>query len=173
MGPLVGRLLATFARAIHAKRVFEMGSGYGYSGLWFAEALPDDGKVMMTDLSKTNAQEAKDYFVRARQDKKFEFLVGDAVELIDKVPGPFDIVFIDMDKARYPFGFHKALPKLRDGGLLMADNVLWFGHVLDKNPDEDTKGILEFTRLISRTPSLSTTIIPLRDGVSVSLKENP
>ncbi len=170
VGPLVGRLLATFAKAIGAKKVFEMGSGFGYSGLWFASALPDDGKVIMTDTSKNNARDAKAYFEKAKQDDKCEFLYGDAAAIIENFPDTFDIVFIDMDKARYPLAFHKALPKLRVGGLLMADNVLWFGKVLEKNPDEDTKGILEFTRLIATTPSLSTTIIPLRDGVSVSVK---
>ena len=170
VGPLVGPLLSLLAKTVNAKSIFEMGSGYGYSGLWFASALPEDGKVIMTDGSKRYAEETKSYFKKAGQEKKYEFKMGDAVELIDEVPGPFDIIFIDMDKARYPVGFQKALPKLRKGGLLMADNVLWFGHVLDKTPDEDTRGILEFTRLIYETPSLRSAIIPLRDGVSVSLK---
>ncbi|MBI4436637.1 MAG: O-methyltransferase [Candidatus Omnitrophica bacterium] len=170
VGPLVGSLLALFAKTIGAKTVFEMGSGYGYSGLWFASVLPEGGKVFMTDGSKRYAEEAKSYFKKAGQEKKCEFRIGDAVELIDEVPGLFDIIFIDMDKARYPIGFREALPKLRKGGCLLADNVLWFGHVLDRNPDEDTRGILEFTRLIYETPQLHSTIIPLRDGVSVSLK---
>ena len=170
VGPLVGRLLAVLAKAINARLVFEMGSGYGYSGLWFASALPDGGKVNMTDASSAYAKDAKTYFARAHQDDKYEFLVGDAIELIEQVPGPFDIIFIDIDKARYPLAFRKALPKLRVGGLFIADNVLWFGSVVTDDPDPDVVAIKQFGRLLHETQNLWSTIIPLRDGVSVSIK---
>jgi len=170
VGPLVGRLLAVLARAINARSVFEMGSGFGYSGLWFASALPADGKVTLTDTSKTYAEEARAYFARAHQGQKFEFLVGDAVELIAQAPGSFDIIFIDINKQRYPVALQNAMPKLRVGGLLIADNVLWFGSVVTNDPDPDVVGIKQFGRLLYETPTLWSTILPLRDGISVSVK---
>jgi predicted O-methyltransferase YrrM len=173
VGPQVGRLLMTLALAINARRVFEMGSGFGYSGLWFAKALPDGGCVTLTDTSAARSKQAQDYFDQAREGDKAQCLVGDAIELVQQATGPFDIIFLDADKARYPLAFKAALPKLRPGGLLIADNVLWFGQVTEPNPDSDTQGILEFTRLIYTTPMLSSSILPLRDGVSISLKRNP
>lgn len=170
VGPLVGRLLAVLARAINARTVFEMGSGFGYSGLWLASAVPDEGKVVLTDTSPSYAQEAKAYFTKAHQAHKLEFLIGDAVELLDRVPGTIDLVFIDMDKTRYPLALHKALPKLRVGGLLAADNVLWFGSVVTNDPDPDVVAIKQFGRLLYETPNLWSTVLPLRDGVSISVK---
>lgn len=170
VGPLVGRLLAVLAKAIGARRVFEMGSGFGYSGLWFASSLPEAGTVILTDTSKTRAKQAQDYFARAGQSRKLEFRIGDAIDLIQDDTGPFDIVFLDLDKQRYPLAFRTALPKLRVGGLLIADNVLWFGSVVTEDPDPDVVGIKQFGRLLYDTPTIASTVIPLRDGVSVSLK---
>ena len=170
VGSQVGPLLMLLARAIGARRVFEMGSGYGYSGLWFAKAMPKDGRVTLTDYSDTRCKEAEAYVNEAGHGSTVRCLVGDGIELIKRERGPFDVIFLDADKKDYPLALKTGLPKLRPGGLFIADNVLWFGQVLDPHPDEDTRGILEFTRLIYRTPGLSSSIIPLRDGVSVSLK---
>ncbi len=171
VGPQVGRLLMILARAIGAKRVFEMGSGFGYSGLWFAKALPRNGRITLTDTSAVRSKEALDYFGQAHQAEKVTGLVGDAVELVQGAKGPFDLIFLDADKARYPLAFKAALPKLRRGGLFIADNVLWFGKVTASHPDAETRGILEFTRLIFATPGIASSILPLRDGLSVSLKD--
>lgn len=172
VGPQVGQLLMLLARAIGAKRIFEMGSGFGYSAMWFAKAMPRDGRVILTDTSSARSQQARDYFAKAKQARKAEFLVGDAIELIKHVKGTFDIIFLDADKARYPLAFSTALPRLRHGGLFIADNVLWFGQVVQPHPDADTRGILEFTRLIFSTPGIASSVLPLRDGVSISLKEH-
>ena len=170
VGPLVGRLLWILARAIGARRVFEMGSGFGYSGLWFARALPRGGRVTLTDTSPERSRQARRYFQRARQADKMVFLVGDAMELVSQADGLFDLIFLDADKARYPLALRAALPKLRRGGVFIADNVLWFGRVLNRRPNAETSGILEFTRLIQTDQRLATSILPIRDGVSVSLK---
>ena len=170
IGPQVGRLLLLLTRAVGAKRIFEMGSGFGYSALWFAKGLPANGRVTLTDTSATRAREARRYFTHAKQARKMVQLVGDAIELIRSQPGPFDIIFLDADKARYPLALRAAWPKLRSGGLLIADNVLWFGQVLERHPDADTQGILEFTRLIHTTPGMCSSVLPSRDGVSISLK---
>ncbi len=170
VGPLVGRLLAVLAKAINARVVFEMGSGYGYSGLWFAHALPKQGKIILTDTSHARAKQAQAYFAKANQASKLDVRVGDAVELIEQASGPFDVVFIDIEKERYPLAFQKALPKLRVGGLLIADNVLWFGSVVTDSTEPDVVAIKQFGRLLYETPTTLSTVIPLRDGVSVSIK---
>lgn len=170
VGPLVGRLLALLAGAIQARTVFELGSGFGYSALWFASALPSDGRVVLTDTSAAHLKQAQGYFEEAGETSKAEFQRGDALELVRAYPGPCDIIFIDMDKARYPAALAAALPKLRSGGLLIADNVLWSGRVAQPRPDADTAGLQEFTRALYAARELATTMLPLRDGVAVSLK---
>jgi caffeoyl-CoA O-methyltransferase len=170
VGPLVGRLLYVLAKTTQAKRVLELGSGFGYSAYWFAKALGKDGKVICTDGDQDNADYAQEYFRRAKIAGKITFLVGNAVKLIDEVDGQFDIIFLDIDKHQYPHAFRKILPKLRKGGLLLADNVLRNGKVVQHHPDVDTAGILTFNRLIYSSKELFTTIVPLRDGVSISVK---
>ncbi len=170
IGPQVGQLLMVLTRAIGARRVFEMGSGFGYSGLWFAKALPEDGRVTLTDTSAVHSKHARDYFRESKLEQKAEFLVGDAIELIQQAEGPFDIIFLDADKARYPLAFKVALSQLRPGGCFIADNCLWSGLVLSERPDAETQGILDFTKLIYATPGIVSTVIPLRDGVSLSFK---
>ncbi len=170
VGPLVGRLLAQMARLISARRVFEFGSGFGYSAYWFLKGMDGKGTVVLTDDEAENARRAKEFLSRAKFADQAEIEVGDAHELIDRQRGPFDIIFIDCEKARYPDACEKALPKLRPGGLLLADNVLWFGEVIKRSEDPSVLGIQRFTHRIVNDPGLFTTILPLRDGVSISLK---
>lgn len=170
VGPLVGRLLFVLAKAVKARKVLELGSGFGYSAYWFAKAVGASGKVVCTENRKENVALAGKYLKKGRLERRVKFLAGDALSSTRNLRGPFDIIFNDVDKNQYPAVFNLAIPKLRKGGLLIADNVLWGGRVLDKNPDEATAGILEFTRMLFSSNELVTTIIPLRDGVSVSLK---
>lgn len=170
VGPLVGRLLHQLAVMSGARAVFEMGSGFGYSAYWFLQGLPDRGKVILTDMEKANLNRAKAFLEPHAAGKEVVIEKGDAVSVIEKYPGPFDIIFMDIDKAQYPVGLEKALPKLKKGGLFICDNVLWFGKVLEDDPSPDTQGIKKFTRMIFNHPSLVSTVIPLRDGVSISYK---
>jgi len=170
IGPLVGRLLYLLSKATQATRILELGSGFGYSAYWFAKSLGKEGRIICTEGNTDNADHARVYFQRGKISNKIEFLVGDALKLIDTVEGQFDIIFNDIDKHQYPKAFRKALPRLRRGGLLISDNVLWSGKVLHHKPDTDTAGILTYNRLIYSSKELFTTIIPLRDGVSVSIK---
>ncbi len=170
VGPLVGRLLYVLANALHAKRILELGSGFGYSAFWFAKAIGKEGELFCTEGNSTNIEQAKEYFRRGKIPTRIHFLAGDALKLIDTVDGQFDIIFNDIDKHQYPKAFRKALPRLRKGGLLISDNVLWSGKILDKKPDADTAGILTYNRLIHSSKDLFSTILPLRDGVSISLK---
>ncbi len=170
IGPVGGSLLNILATSIGAKRIFELGSGYGYSAIWFARALPYDGEIFLTDYSEELLEEAKGYFEKAGLIKRARFLVGDAVENFFKVDGPFDIVYVDIEKEKYPTIVEKAYEKLRKGGFLIADNLLWHGKVMEEDIDSATKGILEFTRLIYSHPGFISSIIPIRDGISISLK---
>jgi len=171
VGPLVGRLLALMARLVNARRVFEFGSGFGYSAHWFLSGMDGQGTVVMTDDEEENATRARDYFTRAGLSDRVEINVGDAFEIVDRHPGPFDLILVDCEKARYPLAFDKALPKLRAGGVLIGDNVLWSGRVLARSEEPSTLGIQQFTRLITTDSRLTTTILALRDGVSVSVKK--
>lgn len=170
IGPAAGRLLYILAKAIRAKKVFELGSGYGYSGIWFARALPDGGAIFLTDYKKELLYEAREYFKRAGLLKKAMFLEGDAFSIFTNTEGNFDIVYCDIEKHRYPEVVDIAYKKLNRGGLLIADNLFWDGKVIEKASDPLTKGILDFTRLLYAHSGFETTIIPIRDGISVSLK---
>ncbi len=171
VGPQVGRLLYQMARLTRAARIFEMGSGYGYSAYWFLKGMPASSRIILTDDSRENLDQARDYLKKAGLLDRVTLEYGDALDLIEKYPGPFDIIFNDIDKERYPEAFKKALPRIRSGGLLISDNVLWFGRVLTDSRDSDVEGIRTYNRLITQTKGLFTAIIPIRDGVSISIKD--
>jgi caffeoyl-CoA O-methyltransferase len=170
IGPLVGELLGILARSIGAKRVLELGSGFGFSALHFARAIANDGRVICTDGDKENALLAEKYFREAGLLHKLEYHVGDAVTEAKKLKGPFDLILLDIDKEGYPEGFRTAWPLLRLGGLFVADNLLWHGRVMTDDDEASTRGVREFSKLLYETPGAKTSILPLRDGVSVTLK---
>ncbi len=170
IGPQVGRLMHLLARSINAKRVLELGSGFGYSGMWFANAVGADGMVVMTEGDAKNSARARDYFQRAGLTNRAKFLVGNAFDLARQEPGPFDIIFCDVDKEDYGRVLDFVRPRLRVGGLFICDNMLWSGEVLRKHPDAGTRGIIELTRQLTTAPDFIATILPVRDGVAVALK---
>ena len=171
VGPAVARVLFQLAQISGAKKIFEMGSAIGYSTIWWARAVGDGGRVIYTDGDPKRAEEARRYFERAGVVKRITIKVGDALEFLSEEKEQYDIIFIDVDKIDYPRGLRLALPRLKSGGLFIADNVLWSGKLRKPNPDAHTKAILEFNKLVSSSKDLFTTILPLRDGVSVSLKK--
>jgi predicted O-methyltransferase YrrM len=174
VGPLVGRLFFTLARSAGARRIFEMGSGYGYSTYWFARAVGEEGRVVHTDASEENSRLARDLLGRAGLAGRVRFEVGDAREILARHEGPYDLIFCDIDKEQYPDVPELAVPRLRSGGLLLFDNMLWYGRVADAEPErESTRGVVEATRRLYGREDLVTTILPLRDGVSVSVKIAP
>ena len=171
VGPAVARILHQLALMIGAKTVFEMGSAIGYSTIWWARAVGEDGRVYYTDGDRKNADEARKYFERAGVADRIEVKVGDALELISEQTQQFDIIFNDIDKTDYPRAMKLALPKLRKGGLFVTDNVLWSGRVADAgNKDAATKAIREHNRALYDHAELFSTILPIRDGVSVAVK---
>lgn len=165
-----GRLLHVLARSINAKRVLELGSGFGYSAMWFALAMGEGGLVAMTEGAQENSDRARDYFNRAGMAGHAEFNVGDALAIASKKVGPFDIILCDIDKGQYPAALTVAREKLRIGGYFICDNMLFHGRVLERNPDVATQGVLELTRLLSTAKDFITTIVPVRDGLSLSLR---
>jgi len=171
VGPAVGRVLYQLALMIGAKTVFEMGSAIGYSTIWWARALGDGGRVIYTDGDPKNAERARRYFERAGVADRITIKTGDALELLSEQKQPFDIIFNDVDKEDYPRVFRLAVPRLRKGGLFVTDNVLWSGKVAQGNPDSHTNAILEFNRQLYSSPDLFSTILPIRDGVSVAVKK--
>jgi len=170
IGPLVGEMLFLLTRAINARRVLELGSGFGFSAMHFALAMPADGKIICTDGDAENKKMAIQFFKEAGISEKLEYHVGDAVSIMEKLEGEFDIILMDIDKEGYPEGFRKGWPRLRKGGFFIADNLLWDGRVIKDDDSASTRGVREFTKLIYGTAGAKTTIIPLRDGVSVTMK---
>ena len=185
VGPLVGRVLHQLVLLTNPTRIFEMGSGFGYSAYWMAKALrqPEAG-IICTDGSQENADRAAGYLTRGGIADRIDYRVGNALEIIDETEGDFDIIYNDIDKDGYPDAFRKAIPRLRSGGLFITDNMLWLGRVVTYDTDADvqgldeeeqwthktTVGVKELTRLLYSSPDVFTTIIPLRDGVSVAIK---
>ncbi len=172
IGPAVARLLALFAQASGAKRIFEMGSAIGYSTIWLARAAGPKGKVYYTDGDPENAKRASEYFRRAGVAKRISVQVGNALELVKKTSGKFDLIFNDVDKHQYPDALRAALPKLKRGGLFITDNTLWSGKAARPAARDDTAtlGVQEFNRLVYGSKELYPVLVPLRDGVTICRK---
>ncbi len=172
VGPAVGTLLALLASSINARRVFELGSAIGYSTLFFARAVGPGGQVFYTDGSPDNAREAQGYLEQAGVADRISVRVGDAVTCLEAAAGKFDLIFIDIDKEGYPAALEAAAPRVKTGGYLLADNVLWSGRVVDPGTrDAATEGIREFNRRLFGRRDFRSVIVPLRDGVAIARKE--
>lgn len=173
VGPAVARLLALLVKVSGAKRIFELGSAIGYSTIWLAQAAGPGGRVYYTDGDPEKARRALQYFKRAGVAGRITIQVGDALTMLERTPGQFDLIFNDVDKHGYPGVFRAAVPRLRRGGLLAADNVLWSGRAARQaaRGDANTRGIQEFNRLLFSSRELEPIIVPLRDGVAVARKK--
>jgi caffeoyl-CoA O-methyltransferase len=172
IGPAVARLLALLVQTSGAKRIFEMGSAIGYSTIWLAQAAGPKAQVFYTDGDPKNAERASEYFRRSGVARRIRVQVGNALELVAKAPGKFDLIFNDVDKHQYPAALKAALPKLKRGGLFITDNTLWSGRAARSAApnDKDTLGVQEFNRLTYASKELYSVLLPLRDGVTVSRK---
>jgi predicted O-methyltransferase YrrM len=172
VGPAVARVLQQLALMIQARSVFELGSAIGYSTIWWAQAVGEQGRVIYTDGDPKNAERARAYFERAGVTNRVTLHTGDALEVLSEQKQEFDIIFNDVDKDDYPRVLRLVAPRLRKGGLFVTDNVLWSGRVADKNPsDSQTKAIVEFNRKLYDSKDFYTTILPIRDGLAVAWKK--
>ncbi len=173
VGPAVGTLLEILARSIGADRVFELGSAIGYSTAFFARAVGRGGQVTYTDGSPEKAEQARGYLERMGFLDRVAIRVGDAVASLDATTGYYDLIFIDVDKDGYPKALKAAAPRVRRGGYLVADNVLWSGRVVDAGvSDAATEGIRQFNRTLFALQEFKTVIVPLRDGVAIARRES-
>jgi predicted O-methyltransferase YrrM len=174
IGRLVGVTVELLARSVGAKRVFELGSGFGYSAYWFARAVGPSGEVHGTDGDPTNEPKALDYLSRAGLAEPIRWHVGDAVTHLAAARGEFDVVYNDIDKDGYPAAWKAACERIRVGGLYVCDNVLWSGRVAVQDRDDPrpvyTRAILEHNRLIAEDDRFISSIVPTRDGVFVALR---
>ncbi len=172
IGPLVGRILYQLTKLSSAKKVFEMGSGFGYSAFWFALALPENGIVHLADDSQKNTDLSKRFFMQGNLIHKAKFHTGNAVEILSKLDEVFDIILIDLKKEQYPKALEVAKTKLKLGGLIIADNLLWFGRVLEKKGDASTESIKQFNQTLFNDCNFISTLLPVRDGLGVAYKIN-
>jgi len=172
----VGALLRTLAMAAGATRILEIGTAIGYSGIWLAGALSDGGSLLTMEMDAGRAREARDNFERAGLAGRVNVIVGDAERMLAKVAGPFDVIFQDGDKQLYSPLLDRLVTLLRPGGLLITDNVLWDGEVVPgfvakpQRDADDTRAIAEYNERLATHPQLLTSIVPMRDGVAISVK---
>jgi caffeoyl-CoA O-methyltransferase len=175
--PIVGRLCGTFlevmALAIGATRVFEMGSGYGYSAYWFSRAVGPEGTVYCTDGDEENRDLAEQFLTRAERWDRISYHVGYAQDVLQVTPGEFDIVYNDIDKTQYPDAWLLAKDRVRPGGLYICDNVLWSGRVTDLDDQSpETAAIRQQNEIIFADPDFDTFIHPVRDGLIVARRKS-
>ena len=176
VGRLCGRWLEVLARSISARRVFEMGSGFGYSGYWFSSATGPSGEIHLTDGDPANETKALDFLGRAGLDGPIRYHVGDALEVLAATEGEFDVVYCDIDKIDYLRAWEAGRERVRVGGYYVCDNMLWSGRVTDEPPEEEderpewTQAIDATNRAIATDARFRATINPTRDGVVAALR---
>ncbi|MBI3167446.1 MAG: O-methyltransferase, partial [Chloroflexi bacterium] len=174
IGPACGHYCYQLARMMKATSVFELGSGYGYSTAWFAKAVRENGGgiVHHTVWEEELSERALSHLVRLGSADVVQFHISEAVEALRKTEGPFDIIFNDIDKEAYPASLPVIKEKLRSGGLLIIDNMLWHGRIFDaKDNSPATRGVQEFTKQITNDPDWIVSLTPMRDGIIVAYKK--
>jgi caffeoyl-CoA O-methyltransferase len=169
VGYAEGLLLGLLVRLCGARRVLEIGTFTGYSALAMAGALPDDGKIITCDINARSTEVAKRYWDRSPHGKKIELRLAPALDTLASLQGPIDFVFIDADKPNYIPYWEKALPLVRAGGAIVADNVLWSGRVLDPRDDTD-RAIVAFNAHVRNDPRVEHVMLTVRDGVTLAVK---
>jgi predicted O-methyltransferase YrrM len=172
VGRATGRFLELAARAVGARRVMELGSGYGYSAYWFARAVGPDGEVVCTDGDPGNAKLAEEYLSKAGVWDRVRYRVGDALQGFAAETGDFDVVYCDVDKDGYPDCWRAARERIRVGGLWLCDNTIWSGRVASQaeQGDRSTAFIQEHNRLVAEDTRYVGSIVPIRDGVMTALR---
>ena len=174
VGPTAGQMCYQYARLMGAQRVFELGSGYGYSTAWFARAVHENGGGVVHHVVWDDklSQMARKHLHALGYDDIVKYHVGEAVEALAATDGPFDIIFNDIDKQGYPASIPVVVEKLRPGGLLIIDNMLWSGQIFDDaDTSAATTGVREVTKMLSDSSQWISTLAPIRDGLIVAMKK--
>lgn len=168
-GRVVGRFLAMMVQVSGAKRILEIGMFSGYSALSMAEALPEDGKLITCEYNERYEKLARSFFEKSEHGHKITLKMGPALETLDAIKGSFDFVFLDADKINYPNYYKKVLPMLKKGGLMVIDNVLWSGTILNPK-DEKEKAIDRLNKMIKEDQQVEQVMLTVRDGLSLVRK---
>lgn len=169
-GHVQGRILALFSKMIRPELVLEIGTYLGYSTLCFAEGLADGGKVITLDIQEETNRVAKSFVERTEYKNAIDFRLGEAKHLIPPIKEPIDLVFIDADKSNYSLYYDLVFDKIRPGGFIIADNVLWSGRVLNEEKDVDTQALHDFNHKVQSDPRVTNALLPIRDGLMVVCK---
>jgi caffeoyl-CoA O-methyltransferase len=171
-GHLQGRLLSMLSKLVQPKTILEVGTYTGYSALCLAEGLQKDGVLHTIDNNDERIPLLQRYFKEARESDRIKIHTGNALDIIPGIDGPYDLVFIDADKHNYKNYFDLVVNKVRPGGLIISDNVLWSGKVLEtpKSKDIDTIALKEYNTYLAANPKVEVLLLPVRDGVSVARK---
>ena len=172
-GHLQGRFLSMISAMIRPKNILEIGTFTGYSAICLAEGLAEDGQLYTIDINEELEDRVRGYFEEAGLSKKINYFIGNASELIPKLELSFDLVFIDADKINYAMYYNQVFDKVRKGGFIIADNVLWSGKVLGaegKKADKDTQALMDFNDMVYNDTRVEKTLLPLRDGLTIIKK---
>lgn len=169
-GHLQGRVLSMLSKLINPKNILEIGTYTGYSALCLAEGMQKEGELHTIDINEELHDFQRKYFDASGFGEQITQHTGNALEIIPKLSQTFDLVFIDADKSNYPKYLDIILPKLKSGSVILSDNVLWSGKVVQpvKKDDKDTEALLKYNKLLNEHPKLETVLLPIRDGLTVS-----
>ena len=169
-GAYQGRVLSLLSKLIRPKTILEIGTYTGYSALCLAEGLPKDGELHTIDVNEELFDFQKKYFDMSPYKDQIKQYLGDATEIISEIDSKFDLVFIDADKPNYPKYFELIIEKMNPGGVILSDNVLWSGKVIEKvkKDDESTLALLEYNKVLNEDPRVETVILPIRDGLTLT-----
>jgi len=173
VGPASGYLCYQVARMLAAKRIFELGSGFGYSTAWFAKAVAENGggEVFHVVWDEEMSRQAHAHLAVLGYEEIVRYHVGEAVQTLRETPGPFDLIFNDIDKEDYTDSLPVIAGKLRHGGVLIVDNMLWHGYIFDsKDKTPATESIRKLTEMLTHSPEWITSLVPVRDGVMLAYK---
>lgn len=179
VGPTVGGFLAVLAAAVGAETVFEFGSGFGYSASWFLRGMPDDGTIVLTEHDQDELELARSFFDREGTADRVVFEQGDAVEIVIRYEGPFDLVLIDHEKSRYVAGFEAVRDRLAPGGVVIADNMMHgpfefesIAEGLAGGPvqDDRVRGVVDYLDHVRSAPEFMTSVVPIGSGIAVTAR---
>jgi caffeoyl-CoA O-methyltransferase len=169
-GHLQGRLLSMISNMVRPKFILEIGTYTGYSAICLAEGLVPEGKLITIDINAELEESVRDSFSKAGLAAKIDYMVGNALQIIPTLTEKFDLVFIDADKENYARYFDLVIDNVNLNGIILADNVLWSGKVLDGKPDKDTKAIIDFNAKVQHDGRIQNVLLPVRDGIMMMRK---
>lgn len=169
-GAFQGRVLSMISKLVQPKSILEIGTYTGYSALCLAEGLTADGKIITIDKNEELVTLQNKYFEKSEYKNQIHQKIGNALKIIPTIHEKFDLVFIDADKVNYENYFHMIIDKMNSGGIILSDNVLWSGKIIEElDPkDQDTKALLDYNKLLNSDERVETVLLPIRDGLTIS-----